>query len=173
MSTTTAIEAVRWLRRVKAEAIATGTPAMRRLVEVLDRYFEGARGGLTLDRATGVATEQGSSPWYLAEDAAERRRLLSVALDCFPGAASKRAVSMLKALRRYERGPWRRDCKFRTPPPEYSGRVEEHFFFLLKRGGLDGVPGPDTLRKCSNRLKVQADRRTASSRSCVQNIEGE
>jgi hypothetical protein len=147
-----ALDAARWLRAARSEAVEAGTPALAQLVRVIDRYLSGAKDGLTLDQAAGVATEQGAVPWWTEEDRSEIRRLLFAALNCFVGGGSTRADRMRRALRNYERGPWHQDRKFTRPPAAYAGRVEEHFFYIMKRGGTDQIPGFHTLRKFPKQL---------------------
>lgn len=114
MAGSVAVAAIARLRRL-APVLAHGGPDQQWLATAIERYLLGARAGLNLDSAIGVAVAPGSSAWWNEERHAERDRLLREIAASFPGRTNARAVELQRRLKHYASVCWPRDRRSGAP----------------------------------------------------------
>ena len=121
------VAAAERLRRL-ASRLQDGDDDGRWLAQGLVHYLAAAPSGLDLDRALGLATEPGGSPWWRVPTMAERDQLLRDLAADLGDSVHARATALQQRLRRYAAGSGpatgraRPDCRERhTLPDLHSG----------------------------------------------------
>jgi hypothetical protein len=102
------------LRRL-ASRLQDGDDDGRWLAAGLLHYLEAAPSGIDLDRALGLATAPGGSPWWRVPTMAERDRLIRYLAADLGGRTNQRAAQLQQRLRRYASSAWPRDRASKAP----------------------------------------------------------
>ena len=98
-----------------ASRLQDGDDDGRWLAQGLVHYLAAAPFGLDLDRALGLATEPGGSPWWRVPTMAERDQLLRDLAADLGDSVHARATAVQQRLRRYAASSWPRDRASKAP----------------------------------------------------------
>lgn len=147
------------LRAIAGRLIERDDPEAAWFSAVLQEYEAGARHGMTLEQAFGLACAPGERPWWHAEACERRDALLrDLAERQFPALSARGAAeAIVTALTRYETTAWRRDRAYLSPPEGLRGDL----FRLLR---LEAPLSEGTIRRAltgSRDIPIRAPRASA------------